>query len=134
MRHPCSVPHWPLIRAPLQWVPTVHEEELWGNTAAPPLKTAPWSSTAGHYLLWPQPSSFLLLQKSSRVSSTLESLSPSCQLINVKWVLKLEVLVDAQPQLGRRVRFFSPRWISVEMGCALALCVLLPARWFPNWA
>lgn len=108
MRHPCSVPHWPLIRDPLQWVLSVHKEELWGNTAGPPLKVAPWSSTAGRYLLWPQPSRFFLLQNSSRVSSILELLSPSCQLIDVKWVLKVEVLVGAQPQLGRQVRVFSP--------------------------
>lgn len=72
-----------------------------------PLKTAPWSSTADCYLLWPQPSSFLLLQNSSRVSSTLDSLSPSCQLIDENWVLKLEVLVGAQSQLRWHVGVFS---------------------------
>lgn len=107
MRHPCSMPHWPLIRDALQWVLSVHKEELWGNSAGPPMKTAPCSSIAGCYLLWPQPSSFLLLQNTSRVSSILESLSPSCQLIDGKRVLKLEALVGAQPQLGQRVRVFS---------------------------
>lgn len=40
------------------------------------------------------------------VSSTLESLSPPCQLIEVQSVLKLEVLVIAQPQLGTDLGFF----------------------------
>lgn len=102
------MPLWPLIRDALQWVPSVHGEELWGDTAGTPTKTAPWSSTAVCCLLWPQPSSFFLLQNSSRVSSMLESLSPSCQLIDGNWVLELEVLVGAQPQLGQRVRGFYP--------------------------
>lgn len=40
------------------------------------------------------------------VSSTLESLSPPRQLIEVQSVLKLEVLVVAQPKLGTDLGFF----------------------------
>lgn len=48
-------------------------------------------SCSGH-----SPAAFFLLQNSSRISCTLESLSPFCQLIDGKWVLKLVVLVSAQ--------------------------------------
>lgn len=105
MRHPCSMPHGPLIRDALQWV-RVSIRKNCGETLLPPSENSPLVQHADCYLLWPQPSSFLLLQNSSRVSSTLDSLSPFCQLIDENWVLKLEVLVGAQSQLRWHVGFF----------------------------
>lgn len=67
------------------------------------------------------------------VSSSLELLSLPRQLIDAPSVLKLEVLVVSQPQLGRSGGFSEGDSV-LEMGCPLAPLALLAARWFPNWA